>query len=237
MNLRRAAFLVVVGVACASCGGGGGRAAIPSSSLAEGTYVGAFVDSKGATGSFNLTVIGKSFQDVSATYLYPHETMNFRGSIGEGVDTLPVNLQAEPWGPSTMELEITNGTGTRVTFPNSTVVLIPNPTGVFGGSNPFSGSYSGTLLYGAKGVTYAMAINIAPGGAISGAAATYQVGSHGISGVSGALSAEGGLVLGIGGNPSAATGTVKLANGTISGSLKMFDGTPATFSLSQVKPL
>jgi hypothetical protein len=131
----------------------------------------------------------------------------------------------------------TGTTGTTSVFPIAQVVLISNPTGFFGGTNPFSGNYAGTVKDTTLNSTSILALSIDTAGSISGSGTITNNLSQLLTSVTGSLSAAGTLSYVQQADNGSGAGTVTLAKGIISGTLKLSNGDSAEISLSQVKPL
>ncbi len=262
MRQRGFAFFFCVGLCCAGCGGGGQDGTSSPASQYAGTYSGAFIDPTGAVGSFKLVVADAKPYSVTGQYVYPNgpsyapaSPISFTGTINgdgkgilnyQGAQAATFSLGAP--GQATTSVSITgerstnlpksNGSGT-ITYPygecpTALVTLISNPSGVFGGANPFAGSYAGSIVYTSAGTTEVAALNISPSGGLVGTVASHSPTL--LSPCEGSVSATGALTLVVQSSQSTASGIVSLANGTISGSLKLSNGQSATISLSQVQP-
>jgi len=265
MERGRIATLLAIGLGCSACGGGGGGtspAAYAGSYVGEfidaNGSVGQF--SLAVTASNPASCTGQ-YTYPSGTISFTGQiggggqgTVNIRNANVTDYATMQLGPSVQPTARLSFRpqliIELPNGgsgttgttggtgtTGTTSIFPVAQVVLITNTTGFFGGANPFSGNYAGTIKDTTLNTTGLLALSIDASGKVSGSGSVSNSGTQTLISVSGTLSAGGTLnYVEQTGNESAA-GTVALSKGTISGALKLSNGDSAEISLTQVKPL
>lgn len=235
----RLGLAIGVVTCCAACGGGGGGGGGGGTNPYAGSYVGEFVDQNGVTGQFDITVASNvAGNNITGAYLYTNNTINFTGAInkqGHGDFTTSAGTTGIQFGQlaqPTTSLSINS-----INNPGALVVLISNPTGLFGGANSFSGDYAGTVQNTTINKTGVIALSISSSGVVSGSDVVEVNGTPTLTTVSGTLSTAGALNYQIAANGVTVTGNVSLSNGTISGALTSSDGDALSVSITQVQPL
>jgi len=227
-------FTVVLGclAGCGGSGGGGGGSSQGGNNYA-GTYAGEFEDSNSVTSTFSMTVTATG--SITGQYNYAAGAKTFSGSVnsqGAGQITTSTGSSAITLGPPFFKtlyggIASTNGNGAYFT-------LITNPNGVFGGTNPFNGSFAGTVQNTTIGKTGIDAFVIIDG-SIYGSALVSVNGTPTLTAVVGDFSPEGAANYTLSVPNITVTGTVSISNGTITGPLAASNGDSLNLSLSEVQ--
>jgi len=230
-------FLSVL-VCMAGCGGSGGGQGSSGPSSYAGTYGGVFNDTSGIVAPFSMTVLSNG--SITGQYSYSTGAKKFTGYMnnsGVGViNTASGSAQMNVGTPQpTLGGGIFNSNGVGAFF-----TAVTNPSGVFGGANPFSGAYAGTVHDTTLNHTGIIAMAIDPVGNILGTDLVTLNGIPTLAFITGTVTANGSMVYGYsstGANPVTVVinGTATISNGTITAPLNSSTGDSVTLSISEVQ--
>jgi hypothetical protein len=197
-----------------------------------GNYEGEFEDAQGVTGIFILNVAPNG--TLQGQYDY-NPALTFTGSIGElttGTITTSAGTSAISLGPtgSSISATVANTSGN-----GANVVLVLNPNDVFGGANPFTGDFAGTVTNSTLNKTGVLALTVSSSGVVTGSDLVDAAGTPTLTTITGTLSSAGALQYTVAATQVVVTGTVTITNGAISGSLSESNGDSATLALSPLQ--
>jgi len=230
--------VLVLAFACVTgCGGsgGGGNGAGSTNNTYVGNYFGEFQDASNVIAPFSMSVALNG--TVRGTFVYSGGVVSFTGKLkNKGVGTITTangtsNISLGLPYETTLSGSVANTNGNGAYF-----TAITNPSGVFGGTNPFKGDFAGSVSDTTIGTSTIIAIVIDASGNITGSHLVSTNGTLTLSAITGTITSAGALSYTIIATNALVTGNVTLSNGAISGSLVNGQNNDAlTLSMSAVQ--
>jgi hypothetical protein len=230
-------IVLAVGFACVSgcggSGGGGGGGGSHTNNSYAAAYAGEFEDVNGVIAPFTMTVLLNG--TLSGQLEYPTGTKTFTGTVkNDGIGSI---MTSTGTSGLTLTLSMESSLGGTIANTNGNgayFAAVTNPTNVFGGPNPFTGDFAGTVHNSTINATGVVAMAVDSSGNLTGTDLVNVNGVPTLSPINGTITGSGTINYLIIATNVTVTGTVTLSGGTLGGSLTGSNGDSLTLSCTGV---